>query len=245
MLLEETCHKLSHMKLFGMLNAVRTRVEAPGHQDMSFTDLFGLLVDDEWLSRENRKLTQRLKGARFKERNACIEDIDYRPSRGLKKTQVMELAQNRWIGAHQNVIVTGPAGAGKSYLAQALGNHACRQGFTVHYIRVPKLVYAFVQARAEGSYNQFLKRLAKYQLVILDDFGLAPLAESEKQDLVELAEERYGSGSTMITSQLPVKAWNDYLGGGRIADALLERVVHNGHRFALAAHESMRRKRLS
>ena len=245
MLLEETCQKLSSMKLFGMLNAVRARVEVPGHQDLSFTELFGLVVDDEWLHRENRKLTTRLKGARFKERNACIEDLDYRPGRGLKKAQVLELAQNRWITAHQNAIITGPAGAGKSYLAQALGNHACRQGVTVHYIRVPKLAYAFVQAKAEGSYAQLLKRLAKYQLLILDDFGLAPLAENEKQDLVELAEERYGAGSTMITSQLPVKAWNDYLGGGRIADALLERIVHNAHRLTLSAHESMRREKHS
>ena len=243
MLIEETFTKLSEMKLFGMISALRTRLESPDHQDLSFTDLFGLLVDDEWLYRENRKLKRRLRGARFKQRDACLENLDYRTGRGLKKTQVLELAQNRWIGAHQNILITGPAGAGKSYLAQALGNDACRQGISVHYVRVPKLIYAFIQARADGSYAHLLKRLSKFRLIILDDFGLAPLTETEKQDLVELAEERYGTGSTIITSQLPVKAWHEYLGAGRIADALLERLVHNAHRIPLVTQESMRKEK--
>jgi DNA replication protein DnaC len=241
MLLEETCDKLTRMKLSGMLNGVRARLEDPSHRDLSFTELLGLIVDDEWLYRENRKLTILLKKARFKEKMACLEDVDYRAGRGLKKAQVLEVAQNRYIDHHQNVLITGPSGAGKSYLAQAFGNHACRHGFRVHYVRMPKLAYAFVQARADGTYPRLLKSLAKYELVILDDFGLAPLAEKEKQDLVELAEERYGSGSTMVTSQLPVKAWHDYLGGSRIADALLDRLIHNAHRFELAAQQSMRK----
>jgi DNA replication protein DnaC len=242
MLIEETYEKLNQMKLFGMLGAVRERLAAPSHQDLSFADLFGLVVDDEWLYRENRKLVMRLKGAKFKERDACIEGLDYRAGRGLKKTQVLELAQNRWITAHQNILITGPAGAGKSYLAQALGNHACRQGYSAHYVRVPKLMFAFVQARADGSYAQLLRRLAKYQLLILDDFGLVPLTETEKQDLVELAEDRYSVGSTVMTSQLPVKAWHEYLGAGRVADAFLERLVHNAHRVELTAKESMRKE---
>jgi DNA replication protein DnaC len=245
MLIEETYTKLNQMKLYGMLHAVRERLANPMHQDLSFSDLFGLLVDDEWLYRENHKLGMRLRGAKFKEKDACLENLDYRAGRGLKKTQVLELAQNRWIMAHQSILVTGPAGAGKSYLAQALGNHACRQGFSVHYVRVPKLVYAFIQARADGSYAFLLKRLAKFQLLILDDFGLAPLNETEKQDLVELAEERYGSTSTMVTSQLPVKTWHEYLGAGRIADALLERLVHNAHRITLATQDSMRTEKIA
>ncbi len=243
MLIEQTYDKLSQMKLFGMLGAVKERLSSPSHQDLSFTELLGLIVDDEWLYRENRKLTTRLKGAKFKERDACLEGIDYRASRGIKKNQVLELAQNRWITARQNILITGPAGSGKSYLAQAFGNNACRQGNTTYYVRVPKLMYAFIQARADGSYGSFLKKLAKYKVLILDDFGLSPLSETEKQDLLELAEDRYGTGSTVVTSQLPVKAWHEYLGGGRIADAFLERIVHNAHRINLNAQESMRKEK--
>jgi len=243
MLIEQTYDKLSQMKLFGMLHAVKERLASPDHQDLSFTELLGLIVDDEWLYRENRKLTTRLKSAKFKERNACLEAIDYRASRGMSKSQVLELAQNRWIGAQQNILITGPAGAGKSYLAQAFGNHACRQGHSTHYVRVPKLTYAFIQARADGSYDPFLKKLAKYKVLILDDFGLSPLSETEKQDLVELAEDRYGTGSTIVTSQLPIKAWHEYLGEGRIADAFLERIVHNAHRITLTAQDSMRKEK--
>lgn len=243
MLMEETCTKLGTMKLYGMLDSVRQRLDDPAHRDLSVTELVGLLVDDEWIYRENRKLTALLRKARFKEKSACLEDIDYRVDRGLKKADVMQLAQNRYITAHQSVIITGPAGAGKSYLAQAFGNDACRKGFSVHYVRVPQLAYGFVQARAEGTYAALMKRLGKYQLLILDDFGLVPLTEAEKQDLLELAEERYGSGSTMITSQLPLKAWHDYLGAGRVADALLERLVHNAHRFTISATQSMRKAR--
>jgi DNA replication protein DnaC len=245
MLMEETCAKLNTMKMYGMLAAVRKRLDDPGSRDLSITELVGLIVDDEWLYRENRKLTALLKNARFKEKNACLENIDYRADRGLKKADVMQLAQNRYIAAHQSVIITGPAGAGKSYLAQALGNDACHKGVSVHYVRVPQLAYSFVQARAEGSYATLMKRLGRYQLLILDDFGLVPMTEAEKQDLLELAEERYGSVSTMITSQLPLKAWHEYLGGGRVADALLERLVHNAHRFTLSATQSMRKAKAS
>lgn len=241
MLLEETCSKLSQMKLYGMLELVRKRLDDPGHRDLSVTELVGLLVDDEYLYRENRKLAMLLRKARFKEKAACLEDIDYRSERGLKKADVMQLAQNRYIADKQAVIITGPSGAGKSYLAQALGNHACRKSFSVHYVRIPQLAYGFVQAKAAGGYAAFMKRLGRYQLLILDDFGLVPLTEAEKQDLLELAEERHGSGSTMITSQLPLKTWHDYLGAGHVADALLDRLIHNAHRFNLSATQSMRK----
>lgn len=243
MLPEQTNEKLAQMKLFGMLQAVKDRLSRADHASLSFTELFGLIVDDEWMQRENRKMGSRLKVARFKEQNACIENIEYGVARGLKKAQVLELAQNRYLTAHQNVLITGQSGTGKSYLAQAFGNHACRQGFTVQYIRVPKLMFAFVQARAEGSYGNLLKRLAKISCLILDDFGLAPLTDGEKQDLVEVAEDRYGAGSTIVTSQLPVNAWHEYLGSGRTADALLDRWVHNAHRFELKSRESLRKDR--
>jgi DNA replication protein DnaC len=242
MLLEQTHEKLVEMKLYGMANSVKERLERVDHQSLSKEEILGLLVDDEWLYRENRKLTARLKVAKFKEREAAIENIDYRTPRGLRKTQVLELAQNRWITAHQSVLITGPSGAGKSYLAQALGLNACRNGFTVQYVRLPTLLAQFVQARAQGTYDRLLKRLPKLSLLVIDDFGLATLNELERQDLLEAIEERYGTGATLVTSQLPVGDWHEYLGGGRIADAILDRLVHNAHRIELSSKESMRKE---
>ena len=241
MLIEQTYDKLAAMKLHGMAASIKERLERPDHQNLSQEEFLGLIVDDEWLYREDRKLTTRLRVAKFKERDAAIENIDYRTPRGLRKTQVLELAQNRWISAHQSVLITGPSGAGKSYLAQALGLNACRNGFTVQYLRLPTLLAQFVQARAQGTYDRWLKRLTKLSLLIVDDFGLATLNEPERQDLLEAVEERYGTGATIVTSQLPVADWHEYLGGGRLADAILDRLVHNAHRIELASKESMRK----
>jgi DNA replication protein DnaC len=173
----------------------------------------------------------------------ALHSTDYRTPRGLRKTQVLELAQNRWIAAHQSTLITGPSGAGKSYLAQAFGLNACRNGFTVQYVRLPTLLAQFVQARAQGTYDRLLRRLAKTALLVIDDFGLAVLSEVEKQDLLEAIEERYGVGATLVTSQLPIGDWHEYLGGGRLADAILDRLVHNAHRIELASKESMRKER--
>ena len=241
MLLEQTYDKLVAMKLYGMANALKTRLERVDHQSLTKEEFFSLIVDDEWLYRENRKLVSRLKVAKFKERAAAIEDIDYRTPRGLRKTQVLELAQHRWIKAHQCVIVTGPSGVGKSYLAQAFGHHACRNGFSVQYLRLPTLLAQFVQARAQGTYERLLKRLGKLSLLVIDDFGLATLTDIEKQDLLEAVEERYGTGATLITSQLPVGDWHAYLGADRVADAILDRLIHNAHRIELRSKESLRK----
>jgi DNA replication protein DnaC len=241
MLLEQTYEKMIAMKLYGMAHSVKERLERADHQSLSKEEFLGFLVDDEWLYRENRKLTTRLRVAKFKEREAAIENIDYRTPRGLRKTQVLELAQNRWITAHQSLLITGPSGAGKSYLAQALGLNACRSGFTVQYLRLPNLLAQFVQARAQGTYDRLLKRLAKLALLVIDDFGLAALNEPERQDLLEAVEERYGTGATIVTSQLPIGDWHEYLGGGRLADAILDRLVHNAHRIELSSKESMRK----
>ena len=243
MLLEQTLDKLNAMKLFALAKSLQERLERQDHQSLSKAEFIGLLVDDEWLYRENRKLTARLRVARFKERSASIEGIDYKTARGLRKDQILELAQNRWITAHQSVLVVGPSGSGKSFVAQALGQHACRSGFTVQYLRLPALLSLFVQARAEGTYDRLLKRLGKLSVLVIDDFGLGGLSESEKQDLLEAVEERYGSGATVITSQLPISDWHEYLGGGRLADALLDRLVHNAHRIELRSEESMRKVR--
>ncbi len=241
MLLEQTYDKLIAMKLYGMANAIKTRLERVDHQNLTKEEFFSLLVDDEWLYRENRKLVSRLKVAKFKERAAAIEDIDYRTPRGLRKTQVLELAQHRWITAHQCVILTGPSGVGKSYLAQAFGHHACRNGFSVQYLRLPTLLTQFVQARAQGTYERLLKRLGKLSLLVIDDFGLVTLTDIEKQDLLEAVEERYGTGATLITSQLPVGDWHAYLGADRVADAILDRLIHNAHRIELRSKESLRK----
>jgi DNA replication protein DnaC len=243
MLLEQTHTKLVEMKLYGMASSIKERLERVDHQSLSKEEFVGFLVDDEWLYRENRKLTARLKVAKFKQREAAIENIDYRTPRGLRKTQVLELAQNRWITAHQSTLITGPSGAGKSYLAQAFGLNACRSGFTVQYVRLPTLLAQFVQARAQGTYDRLLKRLSKIALLVVDDFGLAVLKEVEKQDLLKAIEERYGVGATLVTSQLPIGDWHEYLGGGRLADAILDRLVHNAHRIELSSKESMRKER--
>jgi len=245
MLLEQTHQKLISMKLFGMADRLKERLDRVDHQELSKAELIGLLVDDEWLHRENRKLTVRLKVARFKERSACLENIEYSAARSLRKDQVLELAQNRWLSAHQGVLITGPSGCGKSFLAQALAQHACRSGFSAQYLRLPTLLAQFAQARAQGTYERLLKRLAKQALIVIDDFGLAKMTELEKQDLLEAIEERYGSGASIVTSQLPVGDWHEYLGGGRIADAILDRLIHSAHRIELSSRESMRRERSS
>jgi len=242
MLLEQTLDKLNAMKLFALAKSLQDRLERQDHQSLSKADFVGLLVDDEWLHRENRKLTGRLRVAKFKDKAASIEDLNYKTARGLRKDQLLELAQNRWITAHQAVLITGPSGSGKSFVGQALGQHACRSGFSVQYLRLPALLNHFVQARADGTYDRLLKRLAKIAVLIVDDFGLASLSDREKQDLLEAIEERYGSGSIVVTAQLPVSDWHEYLGGGRVADAILDRLVHGSHRIELRSEESMRKE---
>lgn len=243
MLLEQTIDKLMQMKLYGMASSAKERLSRPDHADLSHSELLGLMVDDEWLSRENRRLTTLLKNAKFKEKNACIEDIDYHHSRGLKKPFLLELAQNRWIEAHQNLAITGPSGVGKSYLAQALGHQACQAGYSVVYLRFPKLLIQLVHARADGTYAQFLARFSKAKVLILDDFGIALLEEAERRDLLEIMEDRYGSGSTIITSQLPVSSWHEYLGGGQVGDAICDRLIHNCHRIDLDGPSARKERR--
>ncbi len=243
MLNEQAHEKLIKMKLFGMARSFKERLSRIDHQGLSITELFGLVVDDEYLDRENRKLTARLKVARFKERTACLENIDYATARGLRKEQILELAQHRWIGAHHNIVITGPSGSGKSFLAQALAEHACRGGYAVQYLRLPTLLQQFIEARAQGTYVQHLKRLGKLSVLLIDDLGLSKVTEAQTQDLLEALEERYGTGSIIVTSQLPVSDWHEYLGGGRIADAILDRLIHNAHRIELDARDSMRKSR--
>jgi len=174
MLLEQTIEKLSAMKLHGMVRSLKERTSRPDHVDLSVTDFIGLLVDDEWLDRHNRKLAARLRGARFKDSAACVEDIDYKTARGLKKATILELMQNHWLTKHQNIVLTGPSGSGKSFIAQAIGNHLCRDGHVVTYMRVPKLAFLLTQIRADGTYMRVMNRISKARVLILDDLGSAP-----------------------------------------------------------------------
>lgn len=242
MLNEQTLEKLRAMKLFQMAKSLEERLSRPDHRDLSVQELMGLIVDDEYVARENARLQARLRGARFKEKEACLENVDYKAARGFKKQTILDLAQLKWIEKKQNIAFTGPAGAGKSYLAQALGHQACRRGYRVIYVRLPKLLTALLQSRADGSYANLLKRFERAQVLILDDLGVSELKENERRDILEIVEDRYGVGSTIITSQLPIKDWHAYFGGARAADSLCDRLVHNCHRIELHPDVDSQRK---
>lgn len=238
----QTLEKLDQLKLYGMAQSLETHYKRSEPTDISPAELLTLLVDAECSYRETKRTKRLIDGAKFKEREACIETLDYKKDRGLKKTSIMELTQNQWIQNHQNILITGPSGSGKSFLAQALGNHSARHGYSVTYLRMPKLPFYLLEARANGSYLDYLKKLSKTRVLIIDDLGLSPVADQERQDLLEIIEDRHKIGSTILTSQLPVAGWHQYLGGGLTADAILDRLLHSSHRFELRTHESLRRE---
>ena len=239
MLIEQTLEKLSQMKLRGMVSALE-QWRAGGLKDLEPADLIGLLADSEWTQRENRRLTQRLRDARFP-MPATVEEIDYQHPRGLTKQKMLDLISCRWIPAHQNLIITGLTGLGKTYLPCALGNKACRDGYKVFYARAPRLFGDLFQARADGTYRRLLQKLAKTHVLIIDDLGAAPLEPQERRDLREVLEDRYSISSTVITSQLDPKHWHDFIGDETMADAICDRLVHNAHRLKLEG-ESIRKK---
>ena len=233
MLVDQTLEKLNAMKLHGMANYLRGWLEKAPDKDVSATDLVGLLTDAEWMYRENKKLSTRLQHAKLRQQ-ACLEDLDYGYARGLTKAQVMELSTSKWVEGRQNVLLTGPTGVGKSFLACALGQKACRDGYSVVYRRASRLFDELAQARADGTHPHVLKRLAKAQVLILDDFGLEPLGAAERKELLEVLEDRYQVSSTVVTSQLEPKDWHAVIGDATLADAILDRLVHNAHRLKLA-----------
>ena len=239
MLVEQTLEKLDAMKLNGMAKALRRWLEQPTDKELAPADLVGLLVDAEWLYRENKKLQPRLQNAKLRQQ-ACLEDIDYSHARGLSKAVVLELATSRWVHSNQNVLLTGPTGVGKSFLACALGQKACREGYSVVYRRASRLFDELAQARADGTYPHVLKRLAKAQVLILDDFGLEPLGAAQRKELLEVLEDRYQLSSTVVTSQLEPKDWHAVIGDATLADAICDRLVHNAHRLKLGG-ESIRK----
>jgi DNA replication protein DnaC len=237
--LYQTIEKLSQMKLHAMAAAFQEQLEKPSLSSLSFEDRFAMIVDHEWTSREDRKLTRRLKTARLRT-HATVEDIDYQHPRGLDKSVIRSLASCQWIRSHQNVIITGPTGIGKTYLSEAFANKACREGFTAVYYRSTRLFGELQIARGDGSYYKVLGRLAKVDLLAIDDWAVDPLTEQERRDFLELMEDRHGLKSTFVTSQYPVSKWHDRIGEPTTADAILDRIVHNAHKIPLKG-ESMRK----
>ncbi len=240
MLAQHTLDQLHALKLTGMADAYQQQLEQPTTHELSFNERFALLVDRETTHRENRRLTRLLQLAHLKQ-SACVEDINYKHKRGLDRSQMAALATCDWIRAHHNLHITAPTGTGKSWLACALGNQACRQGLSVRYERASRLLDSLRIARGDGSYGKRLIQLAKIDLLILDDFGLKPLAQQERHDLLEVIEDRHGTRSTLITSQLPVSSWHEYLNDPTVADALLDRLLSQAHRLELKG-ESMRQR---
>jgi DNA replication protein DnaC len=240
MMLEQTLSTLNHLKLFGMAKGLDDRLKNPAHADLAHDEFVALLVQDEKADRDNRRLARLLKNAKLRYPAACLEDVDFKAPRSLLKQVFLELANPRWITGAQNVLFTGPTGVGKSWLACALGNFAARQGFTVLYFRAPRLFEALHQAKADGSHLKLLGRLAKAQLLIVDDILLTPLADAERNDLLEIVEDRHGQAATVLTSQLPTKHWHAAVQEPTIADALCDRLFHRAFKIEMKG-ESLRK----
>ncbi|MBC3920044.1 ATP-binding protein [Undibacterium sp. CY18W] len=241
MLINQTLEKLKELKLFGMAEELERQLPNPSARNLSFEDRIGGLVDYETTYRSNKRLTALLRNAKLKHTSACVEDIDYAQPRNLDKPLMLSLSNGDWVRQNINVIFAGPTGTGKSWLSCALGNQVCRQGMSVYFVRLPLLLDDLFAARATGTFVKRLNQLAKYDLLIIDDWGLAPVPDQSQGDLMELVDSRVGSRSTIITSQIPLELWHDYIGNKTIADAILDRLVHSSQYVKLRG-ETMRGK---
>lgn len=241
MLIHPTIDKLNSMRLTGMAKAFRAQLESPDIHNLPFEDRLALIVDMEFMERENRQLATRLKGARLRQ-NAVLEDLDTKASRGIDRPLLASLATCQWVKKRHNLLITGATGVGKTWLSCAMSHNACRQGITVVYHRLPALMQDLDLARHDGRYKKIMRSLAKAELLILDDLGIAPLSAEQLRDLLEIIDERYQKGSILITSQLPVASWHEALNDPTMADAILDRVLHNAYKIELKG-ESMRKLR--
>ena len=240
MLRHPTLAMLEALKLTGMATALTEQLEMPEVQRLSFEERLGLLVDRERTTQENRRLTRRLAQARLPG-SATLEDLDYRHPRGLDKGVIASLATGQWIRSHDNVLLVGPTGVGKTYLACALAQMGCRLGFSALYLRLPRFFRDLAVAKGDGRYGRVLRSLAKTDLVVLDDWGLAPLTDEHRRDLLELLDDRHGRRATLVASQLPIDHWHTAIGEPTLADAILDRLVHNAYKITLKG-ESMRKR---
>ena len=234
--------QLRQLKLGGMAHALQTQLEQTGtYEALSFVERLSLLLEQEQLGREQRKQERLIRQARFKLK-ACVQDIDYQHPRQIKASQMAQLALSEWINRGQNLLITGPCGSGKTYLGCALGHNACLLGYSVRYYRLSRLMLALTQAKADATYHKQLQQLAKIQLLIIDDWGMETLNQAQRNDLMEIMDDRHGATSTAVISQLPTDQWYAMIGDNTLADAILDRLMHNAHRLPLKG-ESMRKTR--
>ena len=239
MLLEPTINKLLAMKLNGMVEALEEQRKTAEMAHRSFEDRLALLVERQWIWKENRALATRLKFAKLRQ-PASVEDINYRHPRGLQRSVIDQLSASDWVQYGQSCIITGPTGTGKSYLACALAQKACRDGFRVMYFYAPKLFRELLAGQADGSLPTLLKKLSKTRLLVIDDFGLEKAVAGQYRDLLEVLDDRYGVAATLITSQFPTERWHELIGDATVADAILDRLIHGAHRIELGG-ESIRK----
>lgn len=241
-MINQTLTRLRSLRLNGMADALNLQQEQPGtYEGLSFEERLALLVDQEDADRSNKRLARLLRTARFK-LPATLEDMDYEQPRGITRTQMASLVTCDWLNRKQNLLITGPCGTGKSWLSCAFGHAACLKGYSVRYFRTSRLMEGMTIAHGDGSYSKQLKQLEKVDLLILDDWGLEPLSQSQRNDLLEIMDDRHNRSSTIVTSQLPVSKWHDSIGDATLADAILDRLTHNAHRLKLKG-ESMRKSR--
>ena len=240
MLIQPTLDALALLKLHGLAQALRDQTVDPNAQQLSFEERLGLLVDREVTYRDNRRLARLWKACQAKDRTAVLEDLDYRDRKGLDRSQMASLASGDYVRRGQNVLIDGTTGSGKTFLGCALAQGACRMGLSAWYTRAPRLFEELSLSHADGVFRKRLTALARIQLIVIDDFGIAPVGPRERSDLLELLDDRVGSRSTVICSQLPPAQWHDYLNDPTVADAIMDRLIHGSHKVHLEARESMR-----